>query len=1155
MIASRMLDLRGLWASLSLTVRVMIWACISLAFASTLLLVASTHQDARFARDQIHEHLDNEIESLLPAISEWVVVGDHANIETMLRQRVQRSDVRHIGWTSDRGKVLEAVDKDAPLSAPGWFVRWTGIPSPASTRSLSIGGRNYGQLTVEMTATPALNRLWDAFLSRLAILGLALVLSVAGIFAILRRGLHPLSVLTRGAGLLEGGDYSQRIPRHGSPELLSLIDAFNHMTVGIASAQGALRDEAERLSVTLSSIGDAVIATNVDGNVEFMNPVAEAMTGWTAREAEGRSIQQVFVVVNEVTREPVDCPVGRAIREGVIAGLANHTLLISRDGTERPIADSAAPIRHADGVVHGAVLVFRDQGPERAAARSLRESEEAYRGLFDAVGEAIFVMDAQGRFLDANQAAEVMYGFPRSAFIGRSADFISAPGMNDSALLPVTLARALAGELQYLEFWGRRANHEVFPLEVRAVRGNYRGQDVVIASAIDITERRRAEEQLRKLSLAVEQSPDSILITDLKGNIEYVNEAFVRDTGYGRREVIGMNPRLLQSGKTPRDTFVAQWDALTQGRSWSGEFINRRKDGREFTAWTSISPLRQADGRIVHFVGIMEDVTERKRLAQELERHRDRLEDLVAARTAELSAARAEALRMARVKSDFLANMSHELRTPLNGVLGMARIGARDSVGRANHDVFVRIQNSGEHLLGVINDILDFSKIDAGKLAIERQPFALVAAIDNAISFVAGTARQKGLQLEVSVAPGLPEWVSGDGQRLQQILINLLSNAIKFTAQGEVRLRVAGENDDVYFKVIDTGVGMSQEQVERLFQPFEQADSSTTRRYGGTGLGLAISQNLAHLMNGNIDVDCTLGAGCSFTLRLPLPKAAPAAPAHAVPVGGQLRLSGQRFLAAEDVEVNRLILDDLLGHEGAAVVFAEDGQQALDRVREEGAGAFDAVLMDVQMPVMNGFDAARYLSRLAPGLPIIGLTAHALAEERENCLAAGMVDHVAKPIDTEALVAAILRHVRPRETSRTSGAAGDAGTTPAAAQESVTAGPAPADALVNWDGLLAQYSGREAFVIKLATMAVDGQREVPAKLRAAAGSGDFDGLAFTAHSLKSIGGNLMARGVRELAESTERAARRSDPQAASQAEELACLVETLLAELALRIGR
>jgi len=1153
MVASHVSALRGLWSRLSLTVRVMVWASVSLAFASVLLLVASTHQDARFAHDQIHEHLDNEIESLLPAISEWVVVGDHANIETLLRQRVQRSDIRYIGWMSDRGKSLEAVDKDVPLNAPGWFVRWTGIPSPASTRALSIGGRDYGRLTIEMTAAPALNRLWDAFLSHIAILCLALVTSVAGIFAILRRGLRPLSVLTRGAGLLEGGDYSQRIPRQGSPELLSLIDAFNHMTVGIASAQGALRDEAERLSVTLSSIGDAVIATNVDGGVEFMNPVAEAMTGWTAREAAGRPIQQVFVVVNEVSREPVESPVGRAIREGVITGLASHTLLISRDGSERPIADSAAPIRHADGVVHGAVLVFRDQGPERAAARVLRESEEAYRGLFDAVGEAIFVMDARGRFLDANQAAEVMYGYPRSAFVGRSPDFISAPGMNDPTLLTAALARALAGELQYLEFWGRRANQEMFPLEVRVVRGNYRGQEVVIGSAIDITERKRAEEQLRKLSLAVEQSPDSIVITDLLGNIEYVNEAFVRDTGYDRREVLGMNPRLLQSGKTPRETFVAQWDALAKGRNWSGEFINRRKDGREFTAWTSISPLRQADGRIMHFVGIMEDVTERKRLAQELERHRDRLEDLVAARTAELSAARAEAEHMARVKSNFLANMSHELRTPLNGVLGMARIGARDSVGRANHDVFVRIQNSGEHLLGVINDILDFSKIDAGKLAIERRPFALVAAIDNAISFVAATARQKGLHLEVSVAPGLPKWVTGDGQRLQQILVNLLSNAIKFTVQGEVRLRVAHEADDVYFKVIDTGVGMSQEQVSRLFQPFEQADSSTTRRYGGTGLGLAISQNLAHLMNGDIAVDCTLGAGCSFTLRLPLPEAAPASPAHAGPVEGQLRLAGLRFLAAEDVEVNRLILDDLLVHEGAGVVFAEDGQQALDRVREEGAGAFDAVLMDVQMPVMNGFDAARHLVKLAPGLPIIGLTAHALAEERENCLAAGMVDHVAKPIDTDALIAAILRHVRPTETPRTGGTAGDAGTAPSTAQESVAAGTAPAAALVNWEGLLNQYSGREAFVIKLATMAVNGQREVPAKLRAAAGSGDFDGLAFTAHALKSIGGNLMARGVRELAESTERAARRSDPQAASQAEELACLVETLLAELALRI--
>ena len=382
-------------------------------------------------------------------------------------------------------------------------------------------------------------------------------------------------------------------------------------------------------------------------------------------------------------------------------------------------------------------------------------------------------------------------------------------------------------------------------------------------------------------------------------------------------------------------------------------------------------------------------------------------------RTAELVAARSEAERLARTKSEFLANMSHEIRTPLNAVLGLARIGARDSALHATQETFVRILDAGEHLLGVINDILDISRIDAGKLTVEALPFQLPAVVGNASSFVVGAAKQKGLVCKVEQAHDLPEWVAGDAQRLQQILVNLLSNAVKFTERGEVWLSVTRQRDDTCFEVVDSGIGMTGEQVDRIFAPFEQADSSTTRRYGGTGLGLAISRNLAHLMGGEITVTSTPGAGSRFTLHLRLPATEPplSEPAgEGAPTGR--RLAGLRMLAAEDVEINRLILEDLLVHEGADVVFAEHGRLAIERLKEAGVAAFDVVLMDVQMPVMDGFEATRRVLELAPGLPVIGLTAHALAEERQRCLAAGMVEHVSKPIDADELVDAILRHVR-----------------------------------------------------------------------------------------------------------------------------------------------
>jgi signal transduction histidine kinase/ActR/RegA family two-component response regulator len=373
---------------------------------------------------------------------------------------------------------------------------------------------------------------------------------------------------------------------------------------------------------------------------------------------------------------------------------------------------------------------------------------------------------------------------------------------------------------------------------------------------------------------------------------------------------------------------------------------------------------------------------------------------------------RLEAEHLAKVKSEFLANMSHEIRTPLNAMLGLSQIGARDTDDAVISKRFDRIEEAGQHLLGIVDDILDFSKLEAGKLQVEKRRFRLAAALNTAMGMVADRARAKNLALSLSLDPALPEWVTGDALRLRQVLVNLLSNAVKFTPQGQVTLQVSARGAQVALQVSDTGIGISAQQQPALFHPFEQADGSTTRRFGGTGLGLAISQDLAHLMGGDITVQSTPGQGSTFTLLLPLPPANPeqAGPATAHPGGGQ-RLSGLRLLAAEDVAVNRMILLAQLEHEGAQVIFADNGREAVDRVAQAGPQGFDAVLMDVQMPVMDGLEATGLIRALAPGLPVIGLTAHAMADERARCLAAGMVDHAPKPVDMDLLVNVLMRHV------------------------------------------------------------------------------------------------------------------------------------------------
>ena len=358
-----------------------------------------------------------------------------------------------------------------------------------------------------------------------------------------------------------------------------------------------------------------------------------------------------------------------------------------------------------------------------------------------------------------------------------------------------------------------------------------------------------------------------------------------------------------------------------------------------------------------------------------------------------------------RTKNQFLANMSHEIRTPLNAVMGLAQVGRRDSQDPEARNRFSHILASGEHLLGIINEILDLSKLDAGKLHVDSIPFEVIANANEALEFVRESAREKGLNLAVEYDPELPGWVMGDPLRLRQILVNLLGNAIKFTGQGEVRLAVHPENGHIRFAVIDTGIGIKPSQISRLFDAFEQADGTITRRYSGTGLGLAISLDLARLMGGSITVKSTPGQGSTFTLRLPLTKTSPSrqfAKREAHPTGP--RLAGLSVLAVEDDELNRMVLREMLEYEGVTLVLAENGQQALDFLEDSDSIAIDVVIMDVQMPGMDGYEATRRIHSIAPSLPVIGLTAHAMREERERCVGAGMVAHLTKPIDANHLV-------------------------------------------------------------------------------------------------------------------------------------------------------
>jgi PAS domain S-box-containing protein len=859
---------------------------------------------------------------------------------------------------------------------------------------------------------------------------------------------------------------------------------------------------------TLYSIGDAVITTTSTGEIVNMNPVAEQLTGYRENEAIGMKLSEVFKIFNEDTLKPVESPVDLVLAKGTIVGLANHTILRSKQGVDIPIADSGAPIFNESGKIDGVVLVFRDQTIERQhqndteesrrrlltlmsnlkgvvyrcmndarytmkflsegcleltgftpeelilnnsqsysalifpadldriqneintsvlqrkhfeieyrivtkskkvkwvleqglgvhsetgelvalegyitditdrveAKVQLKQSEEKYKYLFVNNPLPMWIYDLQTlRFLMVNDAAVEQYGYSNEEFLSMTlhdirpqddlekfeqdvtsttkvlnnagvwrhvkkngeiihveivshrlefegidarlvlAHNVSKRQMAEEALIRSeeqyrrlfedhsavkimvdpetgqitnanlaaarfygwsveelkqkniaeintstseeikrTMSKALKRQRNYFEFKHQLANGQIRDVEVFTSNIVFEGKNYLHSIIHDVTERKKAEEQLKLLSLSVEQTPVSILITNAQGSIEYINPQLTRVTGYTLPEVVGRNPRIFSSKQLDNAFYKHMWTTILKGEIWQGEFLNRRKNGETYWEKSIIAPISSDDGAITHFVAIREDVTEKRKLIQ----------DLIAAKT--------QAEESERLKSSFLANMSHEIRTPLNSILGFSNFLANeDDLTPDEKEQYTSIINkSAEGLLQIISDIIDISSLETGQMKMNFKPLKM-----NAFMRSIHTQMLSRMQIEGKSSILLNyfqhrdfEFVT-DEVRLGQVINNLLVNAIKFTESGHINFGIEEEKPEgVVFVVQDTGIGIDADKIEVIFERFRQIENAETRHYGGNGLGLSIVKHLIDLMHGDIEVESVVGQGTTFRFFLP----------------------------------------------------------------------------------------------------------------------------------------------------------------------------------------------------------------------------------------------------------------------------------------------
>jgi PAS domain S-box-containing protein len=625
----------------------------------------------------------------------------------------------------------------------------------------------------------------------------------------------------------------------------------------------------------------------------------------------------------------------------------------------------------------------------------IKESKK-FESLLKAAGDGIHIVDNHGQLVEYNESFCNMLGY----------GYEEMKGMHvkdwDLKYKPIKFVDNLTDNTEAnptFESLNRKKDGTIIHVEINAVKVDIDGKELLLCASRDITHRKKAQEEAKKYETLLQASGDGIHVLDINGNLIEANEAFCSMLGYTYEEAKQLKVKDWDVKYSPIESI----DHIPQliGCCTTFETLHKRKDGKIINV--EINAVGVEIGGVPTLFCAARDITNRKIVEQELQEAKEKAESATSA------------------KSEFLANMSHEIRTPMNAIIGMTYLLKNTQLDTAQLNYITKIESAANSLLGIINDILDFSKIEAGKLELENIEFDLNDIIENVVNIVEFKIQEKDLEFVVGYDQSMNMNLFGDPLRLTQILINLATNAVKFTNSGEIGIFIEKVRKDRYrFRVKDTGIGLSKEQIEKLFHSFTQADNTTTRRFGGTGLGLAISKQFVEMMNGTIWVESELGVGSEFIFEVDLFEQEPKQKVcdyieHKTVYKKHLKqelymLSGKSILVVEDNILNQEVISGMLVPSGIVVDIAVNGIEAIEKFKAK-KNIYELILMDIQMPLMDGYEATRQIRKFDKNIPIIALSANALKEDAIKSKQVGMNEHLNKPIEADLLFEVLVKYM------------------------------------------------------------------------------------------------------------------------------------------------